>query len=73
MMGTMFLGPLFVLILIGLLVGLFVWAVLAASRGGPSALARRPEAEPPLDILKRRYASGELTKAQFDEMREALS
>ena len=30
------------------------------------------QAEAPLDILKRRYAKGELTKEQFDTMKEDL-
>lgn len=28
--------------------------------------------ETPIDILKRRYAGGELTKEQFDEMKENI-
>jgi len=30
------------------------------------------QGEAPLDILKRRYAKGELTKEQFDKMKEDL-
>ncbi len=30
-------------------------------------------AETPLEILKRRYASGEITKEEFLEMKEVLS
>jgi len=31
-----------------------------------------PSNETPLDILKRRYAQGEITKAQFEEMKRDL-
>jgi len=72
MMGMMFLGPLFLLIVIGLFVGAIVWAVQAGSRGGSSAPAST-SGEAPLDILKRRYANGEISKQQFEEMRKALT
>jgi putative membrane protein len=34
---------------------------------------RRAVGETPLDILKRRYASGEITKDQFEEMRKDIT
>jgi putative membrane protein len=60
-------GLLFVLLVIG---GV-VWLVQAAGRGGggPSG---GPRVESPLDILKRRYAGGEITKDQYEEMKREL-
>ncbi len=47
-----------------------VWLVLwLARRAGVIALAR----ETPLDVLKMRYARGEITKAQFEEMKRDLN
>ncbi|HTE83762.1 MAG TPA: SHOCT domain-containing protein [Dehalococcoidia bacterium] len=54
--------------------GLIVWGVftlvskLSGPRGGDS-----PSRESALDILERRYASGELTHEQFEEMRRRLT
>ena len=31
-----------------------------------------PKGEPPLEILKRRYASGDINKKQFDEMKKDI-
>jgi putative membrane protein len=39
-------------------------------RSGPG---RPKEAETPLEILRRRYAAGELTKEQFDEMKRNVA
>jgi putative membrane protein len=53
--------------------GLIVWAVsaiitrLAGSRG-----AQQPDEPDALAILERRYARGELTSEQFEEMRSRL-
>ncbi|MBI4458848.1 MAG: SHOCT domain-containing protein [Acidobacteria bacterium] len=33
----------------------------------------RQESETPLDILKRRYATGEITKEQYAQMRQDIS
>jgi putative membrane protein len=39
-------------------------------RGGQG---RPKEPETPLEILRRRYAAGELTKEQFDEMKRTVA
>ncbi|MBN1359393.1 MAG: SHOCT domain-containing protein [Sedimentisphaerales bacterium] len=53
------------LVAVGALVYLFT---RASQTHGPSM----PSHETPLDILKRRYAQGEITKAQFEEMKKDL-
>ena len=42
------------------------------SRANSQPPANQPPAESALDILKKRYARGEITKEQFDEMRREL-
>ncbi len=65
-------GWLMMLLFWALVIGVIIWVIQSAAR-----TARHPDsgprsAETPLDILKRRYASGEITKEQFDEMRRNL-
>jgi putative membrane protein len=65
--------------ILGLVLGLLIIVLLAfaavllvqsAKKGAEQS--QPPGAEAPLDILKRRYASGELTKEQFEEMKRNL-
>ena len=56
----MLLGPLFMIVILTVLIG----AVLFFFRG--------PQNSRPLDILKERYARGEIDKAEFDERRHTL-
>ncbi len=72
MMGMMFLGPILVLVLIGLFVAGAVWLVQSASRGEQHPTSTSI-GEAPLDILKRRYAGGEISQEQFEEMRKTLA
>ena len=70
--GFPFMGPVFGLVFICLIIGGVVWLVQSRSREEPRPGAGRTASETPLEILKRRYASGEVTKKQFDEMRRTL-
>jgi putative membrane protein len=54
--------------------GLIIWAVYAiVSRLSGRHEAPTTEQPSALDILERRYASGELTHEQFEEMRQRLT
>lgn len=52
-------------IIVGLL---FLFRMAERGRSGP----HHPAVEAPLDILRRRYAAGELTREQFEQMRRDL-
>lgn len=55
--------------------GLVIVGIVALIRGlgdrGPSGQTRRLEL--PVEILRRRYAAGELTKEQFEEMKRNVA
>ncbi len=66
-------GILMMLLFGGLVIGLIVWLVTAGSRG---AAAPPPQitgtTQQPLDIAQQRYARGEITKAEYEEIRNGL-
>ncbi len=62
--GGIFMG-LFLLVVVGVLIYFLVKGL------GPGGFGQTPR-ETALDILKRRYARGEITKEQFDEMKKDL-
>ena len=70
--GIPFLGMIFGMALVGVIICGVVWFVRSVSRGGSRPESGPTAAETPLEILKRRYASGEVTKEQFEEMRRTL-
>ncbi len=70
--GSPLMGGIGMLLFWVLVIGGIVWLVLAATRTGGRVAPATPAGEAPLDILKRRYAGGEITKEQFDEMKRHL-
>ncbi len=67
-------GFLFVMIMVWILIiALIIWAVVAATRspGKPDPL--EPSENSALDILKQRYARGEIDKQEFEEKKRDLT
>ncbi|MDH3793201.1 MAG: SHOCT domain-containing protein [Rhodospirillales bacterium] len=64
MWGWMFFGPLIMSVVIGAVVAVVV--ILVRGGGGP------PPGRTPLDILKERFARGEIDKEEFEERRRVL-
>ena len=74
MMNGFGFGGIFMIIFWIVIIGLGVWLVSSlVSRTNSQPPSNLPSAESPLDILKKRYARGEITKEQFDEMRRDLN
>ncbi len=74
--GMLFGGLLMLAFWVVVIVGA-IWLVATLVRGnsfGSSLMNQRPVASDPtpIEILKARYAKGEITKEQFDEMRRNL-
>ncbi|MBU2608262.1 MAG: SHOCT domain-containing protein [Chloroflexi bacterium] len=66
--GTMFFMP----ILWIAVVGLIVWAVVAAVRRPGESDSPTRLAESALEILKRRYARGEIDQKEYEEKKKDL-
>ncbi|MBE0651291.1 MAG: SHOCT domain-containing protein [Bacteroidales bacterium] len=49
-----------------ILMGLFIWLIVSIS--GHNTNHQDFQKESPMDILKRRYARGEINKEEFDRM-----
>lgn len=70
--GFPFFGGIMMLFFWVLLILGGVWLFQGFARGGGPAMWNATSRETPLDILKARYAKGEITKEQFDEMKRTL-
>ena len=57
---------------LAVVIGASVWLVQSLARGASGGPAL-PRSETPLEILKRRYAAGDLTKDQFDVMKRDVA
>lgn len=69
----MILGPLFMILMLAVVIAVAV--LLVRWLGGPlhgTASHRPPPGHTPLDILKERFARGEIDKEEFEERRRVL-
>jgi putative membrane protein len=69
MMGYYWFGGFIMWIIIILVIALLVYLIIRARR--PEGTDRTFQ-ETPLDILKKRYAKGDITKEEFDEIRKNI-
>ena len=67
--GTMFLMSVLWIVVLGLI----VWAVVAAFHRPGESGSTAPKADSPMDILKRRYAQGEIDKEEYEAKKKALA
>ena len=76
--GGMFLGLIFLILLIVVIVGLVAGGIRLAGRGDLGNVlnsSRRTEPSPgdePLEILRRRYARGEISREEYEAIRQDL-
>ena len=68
-MGGMWFGWIFWIAVVGVI----VWAILRFTQKQTYPKSNTQNEKSPLDILKERYAKGEITKAEFDKMKKDLS
>jgi putative membrane protein len=68
----MILGPLFFILVLGLLVAIAVLLVRWLTGSGQGAAPQQVPGRTPLDILKERFARGEIDKDEFEERRRVL-
>lgn len=54
------------------IIALIVWGVTALAKRGTSASGTTQKRNP-LDIAKERYAKGEISKEEFEEIKKGLS
>ncbi|MCL4486994.1 MAG: SHOCT domain-containing protein [Chloroflexi bacterium] len=72
-MGIFGIGMLFMLAFWALIIVGVIWLIMTLIRGSTAGPApTSPAGQPSLDILKTRYAKGEITKEQFDQMKKDL-
>jgi putative membrane protein len=65
-------GALIMIVFWVLVIGGAVWLVVTLGRGNTATIAQSAAGQTPLDILRARFAKGEITKEQFEEMKRAL-
>ncbi len=66
--GNMFLMPVVWIVVLGLI----IWAVVTTIHSPGESDSTAHKADSPLDILKRRYAQGEIDKEEYQEKKKDL-
>ena len=67
----MFFGGWMIIVWI-IILGLIVWGIVVLVRRGTSTPGT-PQKRDPVEIAKERYAKGEISKEEFDEIKKNLS
>lgn len=68
--GFMWLMPVFWFVILGLI----IWAIVAAvGRSGESGGQGLPKSDSALEILKQRYARGEINKEEYEQKKKDLT
>lgn len=67
-----FFGPLFMIITLAAVVAAIVFLVRWLGGAVPGAGPLLPSQRTPIDVLKERYAKGEIDKTEFEERRRVL-
>jgi len=70
MMGYGGYGGMLMWLILLIIVAIAVYFLVARGRG--TSLSRSTESQTPKDILKRRYASGEISKEEFDRVKRDI-
>jgi len=76
--GGMFLGLIFLVLLIVVIVGLVAGGIRLAGRGDLGNVLNSgwrtepPPGDEPLEILRRRYARGEISREEYEAIRQDL-
>ncbi|MBI2831035.1 MAG: SHOCT domain-containing protein [Chloroflexi bacterium] len=52
--------------------GLVIWAIVALVRGTTGSAGSRSGADSALDVLKRRYAQGDISKEEYEQKKKDL-
>ena len=70
--GGMILGPLMMIILIAAIVVIVVMAIRWLGSSGSDATQKGAPTEGPIDVLKERFARGEIDRSEYEERRQVL-
>ncbi len=68
--GWMFFGGFWMIVFWGVIIALIVWVIIRLSRRDDTTSSSKVSA---LDTAKERYAKGEITKAEFDQIKKDIS
>jgi putative membrane protein len=70
--GFPWIGGVVMMVIWVFVLGAIVWVVVDVARNGGLSSFTAPRSETPLEVLKRRYANGEITGEQFEDMKHTL-